>query len=566
MVNPAGQHFSIFIQIIIIFIIEEPAFLRPFGSICIKPVPGIAGLAPFVFIHTTPALEVVFSIEPFIGKHGSIGFQIILISFVGQPAAGIFLSISVKIIPYIVDFCPCVFVGRTPAAEVIGVIQPLIKSHFSIGFQIIAVSIVIQPGIRQQFSTVCRRPVPDRLSCGFNFFPASCGRNGSVSSDIVIIAFIFSNIIDAHTAPASEEVQGSIQIQCIVFHMAVFVEIIFISIVIEPAGSYAAPASEAVPFSINFSPAGFIFLIAGLHLEASVFHVSVRIKGTWFHIVGCCIYLLPAGKEFSSFCIYQIPGRTYCQPAYGTVFLLIYGVVSKRYGAVCIQIVGMRYPFFIDNSLETCLFYAGAVIAKQICFISYLLGLAPDGIAVFIRIVIVYASIIKFECNKFISFQFRCKYFSFTDTLLHRTKSVFCRIFPFCIQVVGSGFSIFIRKFYFTGQHVAVFIKHITDTVDFYWSGSSYHLIILIQNSVLKLFLSISFNAVPAFLQITYFRSRSCARRRCLGRGLSWCCGRCFGWSRSLTRCNLWGLSWRRSRSRFFVFGLSYSITFRIYR
>ena len=118
--------------------------------------------------------------------------------------------------------------------------------------------------------------------------------------------------------------------------MAVFVEIIFISIVIEPAGSYAAPASEAVPFSINFSPAGFIFLIAGLHLEASVFHVSVRIKGTWFHIVGCCIYLLPAGKEFSSFCIYQIPGRTYCQPAYGTVFLLIYGVVSKRYGAVCI--------------------------------------------------------------------------------------------------------------------------------------------------------------------------------------------------------------------------------------
>ena len=189
--------------------------------------------------------------------------------------------------------------------------------------------------------------------------------------------------------------------------------------------------------------------------------------------------------------------------------LLMYGVVSKRYGAVCIQIVGMRYPFFIDNSLETCLFYAGAVIAKQICFISYLLGLAPDGIAVFIRIVIVYASIIKFECNKFISFQFRCKYFSFTDTLLHRTKSVFCRIFPFCIQVVGSGFSIFIRKFYFTGQHVAVFIKHITDTVDFYWSGSSYHLIILIQNSVLKLFLSISFNAVPAFLQITYFRSRS---------------------------------------------------------
>ena len=164
----------------------------------------------------------------------------------------------------------------------------------------------------------------------------------------------------------------------------------------------------------------------------------------------------------------------------------------------------MCFTVSIGNDLETWLFDAGSFLTKQICFISYLLGLAPDGIAVFIRIVIVYASIIKFECNKFISFQFRCKYFSFTDTLLHRTKSVFCRIFPFCIQVVGSGFSIFIRKFYFTGQHVAVFIKHITDTVDFYWSGSSYHLIILIQNSVLKQFLSILLNTVPAFFQTAY--------------------------------------------------------------
>ena len=230
----------------------------------------------------------------------------------------------------------------------------------------------------------------------------------------------------------------------------------------------------------------------------------------------------------------------------------------------------MRYIVFINNSLETCLFYAGSIIAKQICYISYFLSCAPDCIAFFIGIVIIHTAILKFDGNKFIFFQFRCKYFSFTNTLLSRTKFIFCRIFPFCLKVVDSGFSIFIRQLYFTGQHIAVFIKHITDTVDFYWSGSSYHLIILIQNSVLKLFLSISFNAVPAFLQITYFRSRSCARRRCLGRGLSWCygwcCGRCFGWSRSLTRCNLWGLSWRRSRSRFFVFGLSYSITFRIYR
>ena len=294
MVNPAGQHFSIFIQIIIIFIIEEPAFLRPFGSICIKPVPGIAGLAPFVFIHTTPALEVVFSIEPFIGKHGSIGFQIILISFVGQPAAGIFLSVSVKIIPYIVDFCPCVFVGRTPAAEVIGVIQPLIKSHFSIGFQIIAVSIVIQPGIRQQFSAVCSCPVPDCLRAGFNFFPSCCRRNGSVSTNVIIISIIASNIVDTHAAPALEEIHGSVHIQRVVFHMTVFMEIIFISIVIEPACPYAAPAAEAVPFSINLCPAGFIFLITGFHLETSIFQISVCIKGSWFHIVDCCIYLLPS--------------------------------------------------------------------------------------------------------------------------------------------------------------------------------------------------------------------------------------------------------------------------------
>ena len=530
MVNPASQHSAIFIQIIIVIIIEEPAFLRPFGSVCVEPVPVISGFSPLIFVHTTPALEVVFSIEPFIGQHRSVRFQVIFISFVSQPAAGVFLSVSVKVIPYVVDFCPCIFVSCTPAAEVIGVIQPLIGSHFSIGFQIIAVSIVIHPGVCQQFSTVCRRPVPDRLSCGFNFFPASCGRNGSVSSDVIVISLIASNIVDTHAAPAFEEIHGSVHDQRIVFHMAVFVEIIFISIVIEPAGSYAAPASEAVPFSINFSPAGFIFLIAGLHLEASVFHVSVRIKGTWFHIVGCCIYLLPAGKEFSSFCIYQIPGRTYCQPAYGTVFLLIYGVVSKRYGAVCIQIVGMCYPFFIDNSLETCLFYAGAVIAEQICYVAYFLCCAPDGIAVFICVVIINAAILKFDGNKFIFSQIRCKYLSFTDTLLQRTKFIFCRIFPFFLKIVGSGFAIFICQVNFTCQHVAIFIKCITNAIDFQHSSGSSYLVILIKDSILKQFLSVLFNTVPTLFQSAFCRSWClrwvCTRRLTRIR----CSGRCLGW------------------------------------
>lgn len=126
--------------------------------------------------------------------------------------------------------------------------------------------------------------------------------------------------------------------------MAVFVEIIFISIVIEPAGSYAAPASEAVPFpSISAQPD----LFSDCRSPSRSFRLSC-LRSHQRNLVSYSrlLYLpLPAGKEFSSFCIYQIPGRTYCQPAYGTVFLLIYGVVSKRYGAVCIQIVGMRYPF-----------------------------------------------------------------------------------------------------------------------------------------------------------------------------------------------------------------------------
>ena len=63
-------------------------------------------------------------------------------------------------------------------------------------------------------------------------------------------------------------------------------------------------------------------------------------------------------------------------------------MISKRYRAVFIQIVGMCFTVSIGNDLETWLFDAGSFLTKQICFISYLLGLAPDGIAVFIRIVI----------------------------------------------------------------------------------------------------------------------------------------------------------------------------------
>ena len=164
----------------------------------------------------------------------------------------------------------------------------------------------------------------------------------------------------------------------------------------------------------------------------------------------------------------------------------------------------MRYIVFINNSLETCLFYAGSIIAKQICYISYFLSCAPDCIAFFIGIVIIHTAILKFDGNKFIFFQFRCKYFSFTNTLLSRTKFIFCRIFPFCLKVVDSGFSIFIRQLYFTGQHIAIFVKRIIDTVNSQRPGGSHDFIILIQNSVLKQFLSILLNTVPAFFQTAY--------------------------------------------------------------